>query len=514
MFMSKPPISVRSVLALDKTMSWWKTHRPQKRKIVQLYAALLYNANIRGFVDGTIFQGVTKNVCVPGFNCYSCPGAVGACPLGALQNALASSGHRLPYYVLGILALFGLVLGRTICGWLCPLGLIQELLHKLPTPKLKKSRTTRKLSYLKYVILAVFVVAVPLYYATKDLPVPGFCKYICPAGTLEGAGGLLSGPAGDGLFPMLGSLFTRKLIIAIVIFTACVFIYRAFCRFLCPLGAIYGFFSRIALLGVRVDESRCTGCGLCVAKCRMDIRHVGDHECIHCGDCISSCGSKAISMKAGQIQLMGGSLRKPAVARKTSRGQIIARICAVVLLTAVLCYANFIAPRTMPAPEASAAAAQDVLPDDDTPLGNEVGQRLPDFTLPVVNREGESFTLSNYRGKPVVINVWATWCVSCVKELPDFERFGADYDGRVPVIAIHSNFITDSPEEFLSKNPYNMPFAVDTAGDVMTLLGVTPALPQTLIVDPKGIVVYNQSGSMNYAKLESLVAPLLEPAAH
>lgn len=158
-----------------------------RRKLIQLYAALLYNAHIKGYIEGNIYTGKGKMLCVPGLNCYSCPGATGACPLGALQNALCAIGNRAPYYMLGILLLFGITLGRTICGWLCPAGLVQDLLHKIPTPKLKKSRITRVLSYLKYVILAIFVVIIPMIYALKNVPMPAFCKYICPAGTLGGA---------------------------------------------------------------------------------------------------------------------------------------------------------------------------------------------------------------------------------------------------------------------------------------------------------------------------------------
>ena len=192
-------------------------------------------------MDGEIFQGKSKALCVPGFNCYSCPGAIGACPLGSLKNALAASGRHAGFYMYGILLLFGLTLGRTICGWICPLGLIQELLYKVPTYKLKKNRVTHALTYLKYVLLAVFVIAIPLWHGLREgMAVPGFCKYICPAGTLEGAVGLLSNPKNADYFAMLGPLFTRKFVIMLIIGTACVFIYRSFCRFLCPLGAIYG----------------------------------------------------------------------------------------------------------------------------------------------------------------------------------------------------------------------------------------------------------------------------------
>lgn len=239
-------------------------------------------------------------MCVPGLNCYSCPGAIGACPLGALQNALASSGTRTPYYIFGILILFGLLLGRTICGFLCPMGLGQELLYKIKTPKLKKNKVTRVLSYFKYVLLIVLVISIPVMYQTG---VPAFCKYICPSGTLIGGIGLLANPENADLYGMLGPLFTWKFLLLVVFIVASVFIFRFFCRFFCPLGAIYGFFCRVALLGIKLDKNKCTDCGLCLSVCKMDIKHVGDHECIHCGACIKACPAKAISWKGSKIFL-------------------------------------------------------------------------------------------------------------------------------------------------------------------------------------------------------------------
>ncbi|MBO4367542.1 MAG: 4Fe-4S binding protein [Clostridia bacterium] len=278
---------------------------PSKRRLIQLFAALLYNAHLKGFITGEIYTGKVKAVCVPGFNCYSCPGAAGACPLGSLQNALSASGHRAGFYVFGIIMLYGLILGRTICGFLCPMGLIQELLFKIPVPKLKKNRFTRLLSYLKYFILIVFVIIIPLRYALQSFPIPAFCKYICPAGTLEGAVGLLANPINESRLSMLGMLFTKKFIILVLTFLACMFLYRPFCRFLCPLGAIYGFFAKTAFTGIQTDQTACTMCGRCVQVCRMDIRHVGDHECIHCGECISKCPENAIRFKGGRPVLHG-----------------------------------------------------------------------------------------------------------------------------------------------------------------------------------------------------------------
>ncbi len=282
-----------------------KLKRPMTRRLIQLYSALLYNAHIKGFATGQIYTGPLKGFCVPGLNCYSCPGAAFACPLGALQNAIAASADRPAFYIVGLLLLFGLFLGRVICGFLCPFGLIQELLHKLPTKKVKKSPLTRKLTRTKYIILLVFVFLIPILYAIRHVPLPAFCKYICPAGTLEGAVTLLLHPANGDLRAMVGGLFWLKISVMAIILIACVFIYRAFCRFLCPLGALYGLFSRIALLGIKVDPAGCTDCGACVRVCPNDIRKAGDSECIHCGQCIDVCPTKAISFRAGKIVLRG-----------------------------------------------------------------------------------------------------------------------------------------------------------------------------------------------------------------
>ncbi|MCH5161894.1 MAG: redoxin family protein [Clostridiales bacterium] len=281
--------------------AWWARHKPTKRRLIQIYSLLLYNAYMRGFIKGEIFTGITKNACVPGLNCYSCPGAVAACPLGALQNALTGTGHGGLYYALGILLLYGLIFGRTICGFLCPAGLGQELMYKIKTPKLQKNKVTRILSYFKYVLLAVLVIGIPVIYAIDQTAVPGFCKYICPVGTFEGAFMLLVNPSNDSLYAMLGGLFSWKTVVLVCVLVGSIFIYRFFCRFLCPLGAIYGLFNKFALLGIKVDNSKCTHCDKCVKHCKMDVKKVGDHECINCGECIGVCPTKAIRWKGSKI---------------------------------------------------------------------------------------------------------------------------------------------------------------------------------------------------------------------
>ena len=267
-----------------------------RRGVVQLVSALLHNANLPGFITGSIWQAQPKSVCVPVLNCYSCPGALGACPIGSLQSTLAGTALKFPFYVVGLLLLFALCLGRVICGWLCPFGLVQDLLYKIPSPKLRKNAFTQKLSLLKYAVAVIFVLLLPVYFWWQDgVGAPAFCKYICPAGTLEAGLPLLALNANlrDGI----GLLFGWKFLLMLVIFGACVFIYRPFCRFLCPLGAWYGLFNKLSVFGFTVDKAKCTGCNACVRFCKMDCQKVNDRECINCGECKKICPEGAINFK-------------------------------------------------------------------------------------------------------------------------------------------------------------------------------------------------------------------------
>ncbi len=465
--------------------------KPGSRRLVQLYAALLYNANLKGFINGHIYTGKLKTACVPGLNCYSCPGAVGSCPLGALQNALNASGHTAPWYVMGILALFGVILGRTICGWICPLGLIQELLHKIPTFKIRKSRFTRMLSWLKYGILAVFAVALPMWYGIGEgMILPAFCKYICPAGTLEGAVGYLQHPDNSGSFYQLGALFTSKWVIMVAIGLLCVFCYRAFCRFVCPLGAIYSFFNRFSITGMTVNRDRCNGCGLCTAKCEMDVRHVGDRECISCGKCIDICAQGAISLKCGKITLKGPETGRNAdpepVIRKRKKTVRLVAGAAVMLLAFVLVWFNFLAPG-----------------ENKRASGTNVGEVLPDFSAELLS--GEIFTLSDYRGQAVFINFWGTTCEPCIEELPYFEQLKETHPDA-EIIAIHNLAGARKAEAFLEDKGWDhLDFALDSKEKgILKMLNASDAMPQTIVLDRQGVVIYNVQAPVTYEQLEEL----------
>lgn len=276
--------------------------RKSKRHIIQLLAALLYNLNVPGFVTGTIYKGPTKALCAPGLNCYSCPGAVLACPIGSLSASLNDLDRKLPFYIVGTLLAFGAIFGRTICGWACPFGLLQDLLDKIPLPKLAKNKVTRRLTFVKYLMLIVLVLAVPfMYWLTTSVAYPAFCGWVCPAGTLEA--GIPLVVANDSLRMFLGSLFSWKVGILIAFLITCVFVYRPFCRFICPLGAILSFFNRFSLLRYRVDHLRCTNCGDCVRSCKVDVAKVSDRECIQCGSCAKQCQNSAIAFSLSKRDL-------------------------------------------------------------------------------------------------------------------------------------------------------------------------------------------------------------------
>lgn len=483
-----------------------KKYLPTKRKLMQLYFGLLLNANMKGFISGNIYQGVSKGVCVPGLNCYSCPGAVGACPLGSLQGSF-SARHSTFFYIGGILLLYCILFGRMICGWVCPFGLLQDLLYKIPTPKLKKGPITRLLSYLKYVLLVFFVFLVPVMYACRDIPLPAFCKYICPAGTLEGGIALLANQVNASYFSMLGGLFTWKFLLTVSILLGCIFAFRCFCRFLCPLGGLYGLFNRISCFGITVKESKCTQCGLCVSHCKLDIHRVGDQECISCGECIDVCPTKAISWKNGVIDLLPneGKFSKAKVSRLKPLIRAVSGILMAALLVFSLVYYWNNSDNVPPAPAIT-----------DADRGNQVGDLCYGYELKVMDAEGDTAATINpiTTGKITIVNFWGTWCTPCINELPYFDRIASDYADEVTVIAVHSSLSHDAAPAFIKEHyPKSaIVFARDDAADTTGLngayysaLGGRNTYPYTVVLDEDSRILSVFVSSTNYDTLREVI---------
>ena len=267
---------------------------------IQAAATLLTNIHIPNLLKGKIYQGNVKTMCVPGLNCYSCPAATGACPIGAFQAVVGSSKFKFTYYITGFFILLGVLLGRFICGFLCPFGWFQDLLHKIPGKKLSTAKL-KPLRYLKYVILVVFVILLPAF-VTNSLGMgdPFFCKYICPQGVLEGA--IPLSLANSGIRAALGHLFTFKFTILALFIILSILFYRPFCKWICPLGAIYSLFNKVSFLKIQVDHEKCVGCQKCSRVCKMDVNVVDtpNHpECIRCGECMKACPTDAICYHYG-----------------------------------------------------------------------------------------------------------------------------------------------------------------------------------------------------------------------
>jgi len=269
----------------------------KRRRMIQVLWAFLTNSYLVGFVQGKIYRGKLKNLCVPGLNCYSCPGAVGSCPIGAMQAVIGSWNFKFAFYAAGFLMFIGALMGRFVCGWLCPFGLIQDLLYKIPfLRKINTFKGDKLLRKLKYVIFLVFVILLPMFLVdVLGQGLPYFCKFICPAGTLEG--GILLVLFNESMRGALGWLYAWKSVLLAVTILLSVVIYRPFCKYICPLGAVYSVFNPIAVFRYRIDKEKCTGCGACARVCKMQVdpaKNVNHAECIRCGACKDACPVKVI----------------------------------------------------------------------------------------------------------------------------------------------------------------------------------------------------------------------------
>ena len=103
-------------------------------------------------------------------------------------------------------------------------------------------------------------------------------------------------------------------ILALTLLT-CLVVYRPFCKYLCPLGAVYGALNPVSLYRLRLEEGKCIRCGACERACQMclnPIAQLNHPECVRCGDCVNACPTDALSMG------FGGRQRVPAPGKETA----------------------------------------------------------------------------------------------------------------------------------------------------------------------------------------------------
>jgi len=272
--------------------------RNNVRHVFQSFWFLLTNSFFEGFKTGKIYGGKWKQLCVPGMNCYSCPGAKGSCPIGALQAVIGSPKFKFSYYIVGFLFFVGALIGRGVCGYLCPFGLVQDLLHKIPfVKKIETFKGDKALRKAKYLILLVFVILLPLFLVDIiGQGAPYFCKLICPVGMLEGGIPLVW--MNTSMRGAVGFLYAWKGLILLLTILLSVIIYRPFCKYICPLGAIYSLFNSVSFFRYTLDHQKCIHCGRCKAVCEMQcdpVKNCNDLECIRCGKCKNACPVDAIA---------------------------------------------------------------------------------------------------------------------------------------------------------------------------------------------------------------------------
>ena len=175
------------------------------------------------------------------------------------------------------------------------------------------------------------------------------------------------------------------------------------------------------------------------------------------------------------------------------------------------------APQAVPS-EADGEAENTTVPDagvpaaeagfeSSAPVGSEVGQQLEDFS--VTTFDGSEFHLADTRGKVTFINLWATYCTPCVQELPEFEKLCEAHEGDIAMLAVHSSLTGEvEPQDYVASKGWEnwaIPFTLDDDDD--TLFGIVnggATLPQTIVLNRFGEVIYNQVGSVTPEMLEHL----------
>jgi polyferredoxin len=231
------------------------------------------------------------SVCGTVFHCYSCPLALFACPVGVVANF--SALHVIPFLAFGTLLLVGSLVGSMLCGWACPFGFLQDLLGRVPVPKVRLPAWT---GYMRYVVLVGLVLAVPFLWGKEH---PLFICSVCPAGAIEAAAPHMVQAAGAGQQIVWPNAI--KLVVTVLVLTGAFVTWRPWCRLFCPLGAAYGLMNRASLVMLKFRGDRCIHCGLCRGPCRYGVtpeKRLNDSRCIRCLEC-TRCGAISLGAALG-----------------------------------------------------------------------------------------------------------------------------------------------------------------------------------------------------------------------
>jgi len=141
---------------------------------------------------------------------------------------------------------------------------------------------------------------------------------------------------------------------------------------------------------------------------------------------------------------------------------------------------------THPGELSAVSSSTTTTPTEDVIVGTRIGLTAPDFTLPTTG--DKEFKLSDYRGKNVILNFWATWCGPCRYEVPALKALHEKYgDGSTVIVAVNSLDNPDSAASYAAANGLNFVIPLDPRGDVSTLYNIR-GMPTTFFINDKGII--------------------------
>ena len=261
-----------------------------KRWISEIIFAI--SANLGAF-------GLKTGFCYPFFYCHSCPAATSACPIRAIEIGAKDSNWKLFFYPFIIVGSVGVIFGRAVCGWACPIGSLQRATGKV-SKKLKKRykifekigklRIEQYFRYIKYFDLIGLAIII---YIIADI----MFTDLCPVGFMVGTIPISILSPGQ----YVPNQFFYIAFVIFILFIILIFIVeRGWCKYFCPVGAMLAPFNKISIYHVSVDKTKCSHCNLCSFDCPMGIDIPNMHrdpECIICGKCVSSCPRDSIEIK-------------------------------------------------------------------------------------------------------------------------------------------------------------------------------------------------------------------------
>ena len=144
------------------------------------------------------------------------------------------------------------------------------------------------------------------------------------------------------------------------------------------------------------------------------------------------------------------------------------------------------------------------------PIGVQLGNRAPDFTLDRVDGKGQ-ITLSSFRGvKPVWVNVWATWCPPCRQEMPEMQQVWQQYKDKIEILGVDFKEESNTVKDYINQGGYSWPFVIDH-DMVMSQQYNASAIPTHVFVDRNGIVQFVAKGGLSRASMNEAVAKVTAP---